>query len=201
MLKGESKCYLNTFYKKEGVDYHNHQLQVGMSFNQYSKNKDLIYYKYTFLPITNTVSAYIQEYAYNHIAHIVDYRDTDGVKWQKQYTDSGFDIVYKDMVDKRAYSFDYKKNKLIKISSKGVKEIIDTSMCSTISIIDGVDYSDRFILHNKSLLKYFINEMDYEDIISKILSFKDINIQNEVLNYINMGENENENKGKILQIN
>lgn len=196
MLKGEAKYYPKQFFIKEGVDYHNRSLKVGMIFDQYSRDKQLIYYKYTFLPITTTVSVYMQEFAYNHIAHIVDYRDTDGVRWQKQYTPDGFDIVYKDMTDKRAYKFNYKSNSLIRISSKGVKDMLDTSMCSTVSIIDGVDYSDRFILNNEELLRYFVSGLNKEDVIAKVLSFKDINIQNKVLEYINSEEDNNETRCK-----
>ena len=191
MLKGEVKYYPKQFFIKEGVDYHNRSLKVGMIFDQYSKSKELMYYKYTFLPISTTVSVYIQEYAYNHIAHIVDYRDSDGIRWQKQYTPEGFEIVYKDMLDKRAYKFDYKSNKLIHISSTGTKNIIDTSMCSTVSIIDGVDYSDRFILNNEKLLQYFVSGLSKEEAIVKVLSFKDINIQNKVLEYINYKDGDN----------
>ena len=95
MLKGEGKYGLKEFVKKEGVNYHNRNLKTGACFEQYDRQGNLIYYNCSFLLASNAVSNYKQEYAYNHIAHIVSYRDSDGVKWEKQYTPEGFDIVYK----------------------------------------------------------------------------------------------------------
>lgn len=180
MLKGECKYELKKF-----IDYHEMNISSGISKSQYSKDKELMYYSYSFLnTFSNGVDNYKQEYAYNHLAHIVDYRDNTGVKWSKQYTPEGYELIYKKNFIKYGFRFDYQKNKLIRIDSSGKKEIIDTSKCTTVSIINGIDFGDRFIVENNNLIKYFIEGLTYEEAINKILAFKDINIQVKVLDYI-----------------
>lgn len=192
MLKGECKYELKKFIEKEGVDYHGLDISQGMSVNQYSKDKELMYYSYSFLnTFSNKIGNYKQEYAYNHLAHIVDYRDNTGVKWSKQYTPEGYELIYKNHFIKYGFRFNYQKNKLIRIDSNGKKEIIDTSNCTTVSIINGIDFSDRFIIENDNLIKYFIEGLTHEEIVNKILAFKDINIQVAVTNYIDRNNKEN----------
>ena len=181
MLKGEQKILPKQFFMKPHVDYHKRNLQLGMCHELYSRDKQLYYYKHTFLPISNTVSVYIQEYAYNHIAHIVDYRDSDGIKWQKQYTENGFEICYRDSIHRRAYRFDYKTNKLYCYSTRGLIDTVDTLNIDDIFIIDGVDYSDRFITENDELLHYFIEGLNDQELLHKLMSFKDPTIQSTVL--------------------
>lgn len=181
MLKGEQKILPKQFFMKANVDYHSRNLQLGMCNELYSRDKQLYYYKHTFLPISNTISVYIQEYAYNHVAHIVDYRDTDGIKWQKQYTDTGFEICYKNSLYKRAYKFDYTKNKLFVYSSRGIETCYDTLNIDDIFVLDGVDFSDRFITENEELIDFFIGDLDNEELIHKLLSFRDPLIQSTML--------------------
>lgn len=183
MLKGECKYELKNFIKKGGV-YYRRNFREYMEVNQYSKKeKDLIYYSNSFLGNLRTGN-YKQEYAYNHLAHIIDYRDNYGVKWSKQYTPKGYELSYKDKSQKYCFIFNYKSNKLIRIDAFGRKEIIDTSKCTTISIIDGIDFNDRFITENNSLIEYFIKDLPDKEILKKLLAFKDINIQTKVLDYI-----------------
>lgn len=184
MLKGEGKYGLKEFVKKEGVNYHNRNLKTGACFEQYDRQGNLIYYNCSFLLASNAVSNYKQEYAYNHIAHIVSYRDSDGVKWEKQYTPEGFDIVYKNKIFKVAFRFKHKTNKIIAIESNGHKDIIDISKCKSISIINGIDFSDRFLLENKSLFNYFISDLPATDLQEKIIAFKDDELSDKVLNYL-----------------
>lgn len=172
MIKGEIKYSPKEFKRKENVNYHNHNLQVGMCYEQFSKDGELYYYKNVFLPITNTVSVYIQEYAYNHIAHIVDYRDSDGIKWQKQYTPEGFEIYYKEPHKKCGYQFKYLDNRLIYINESGIKLLTNTKDINDIFVIRGVDFSDRFLLENNKLLGYFIQDLSKEKIITKLNAFK-----------------------------
>ena len=184
MLKGERKYRLKEFVKKEGVNYHNRNLKTGACFEQYDRQGNLIYYNCSFLLASNAVSNYKQEYAYNHIAHIVSYRDSDGVKWEKQYTPEGFDIVYKNKIFKVAFRFKYKTNKIIAIESNGHKDIIDTSKCKSISIINGIDFSDRFLLENSNLFNYFVSDLSASELQEKVIAFKDDELSDKVLNYL-----------------
>lgn len=180
MLKGETKYTVKDF----NVNYHNRSLKTGACFEQYDREKNLIYYNNSFLLSEITVSNYKQEYAYNHIAHIVSYRDSDGVKWEKQYTPEGFDIVYKNKIFKVAFRFKYKTNKIIAIESNGHKDIIDITKCKSISIINGIDFSDRFLLENKNLFSYFVSDLPATDLQEKIIAFKDDELSDKVLNYL-----------------
>ena len=179
MLKGETKYTVKDF----NVNYHNRSLKTGACFEQYDREKNLIYYNNSFLLSEITVSNYKQEYAYNHIAHIVSYRDSDGVKWEKEYTPYGYDIVYKHGSFRTAFRFKYKSNVLIRIASNGCKDIIDTSKCNTISIINGIDFSDRFLLENKNLFNYFVSDLSASELQEKVIAFKDDELSDKILHY------------------
>ncbi len=193
MIRGETKCSLKQFYEKPGVNYHYRDLTVGTCVDIYDKKKNLIYYKNTFLPITSNalssnVSVYIQEYGFNKIANIVDYRDSDGVKWQKQYTDEGFEIFYKNPLYMCGYKFNWREDSLIHISQRGIRTNIDISNIKSLSVLGGIDFSDRFITENENLIKYFIDNLSDNDLLHKVISFRDQEIQNSILNMYNKGE-------------
>ena len=77
--------------------------------------------------------------------------------------------------------FDYKTNKLYCYSTRGLIDTVDTLNIDDIFIIDGVDYSDRFITENDELLHYFIEGLNDQELLHKLMSFKDPTIQSTVL--------------------
>lgn len=161
-----SNCKSNGKRNTESINH-------GMMLSQYDKYGNLCYYKNTFLCVSKMdITTYWQRYAFNQIANIVDYCDSDGVKWSKQYTKEGYEVYYRDKNKKKGYIFDYKHHRITSITERGTHILINTDMIDNVSLLDGVDTCDRFLSNNKKLIEFFVSGLSLEELYEKWEAFK-----------------------------
>ena len=145
--------------QKPNVNYHGRENRNILTTEWEDEHGSLVYYKRVYTSVLE--KKFEEEYSYNHIARKVSYRNSDGVRWEKQYTKDGFEIIYKD---KSNHRFDY-YNALFKDRSvhhvNKKKEESDLVFGDDI-VIDGIDFEDRFIFGNYSLIDFLIMNVSVE---------------------------------------